>query len=480
MTNIFTTVDILKDPSTIVDYSGLVNITLYKSDIQSNANSGFFQVSYNSNFLSEGKVKLKMDKTSKEFFLSNIYLTNLIHNNIQGLTDSQSNSDRSIKGELILESTKKDDGSKIYLCFLIKSIISGSPTNNSYFGLLTRIINNLITDNNSKYNYKDSSTSSVPLGSNISKVELNISGDSSLSNQNNGCICYKDTRNNALIIVFLNPITYINSTNTNTGIKTNFNGFDFDNYLTSKNSFTNFSSYPLNETDKISTENHSNIGDPENGILENDIYIDCNPTGEGEENIKTYKLPINSDLMGDIQNSSLSKLMNNFAMFGVLLLVSYIGIPKVYNMAVCDKMNDEDQYYARIFILFYFIIVIFSLFVDGSVDGDMTELLVGFFFIFLAILTYVLVLDVGSNSDQDFDISVFIIFAVEALSYVLFKPKNLAIIILFFVILMITVCIVKDKDGNTFITTKTGKKTTAWLSLLVIPTFAGLITWIIE
>ena len=51
MTNIFTTVDILKDPSTIVDYSGLVNITLYKSDIQSNANSGFFQVSYNSNFL---------------------------------------------------------------------------------------------------------------------------------------------------------------------------------------------------------------------------------------------------------------------------------------------------------------------------------------------------------------------------------------------------------------------------------------------
>jgi len=184
--------------------------------------------------------------------------------------------------------------------------------------------------------------------------------------------------------------------------------------------------------------------------------------------------------MNDIQNSSVSKLINNFVMFGFLLLVSYIGIPKLYDIAVCEKMDDNEQYYARIFILFYFVVVIFSLFVDGSKDGDMNELLAGFFFVFLAIITYVLVLDVDTNTEKTFEISIFIYFVIQVISYAIFNLKNLAINIILFIILIITVSLVKDKNGNKFITTKQGIKTTCWITLLAIPTFSGLINWIVK
>lgn len=470
----FTSEDIIN--ADIVNYSGLVNMNFYTSDItHTKSSDGYFGISYDKNNSPNSSSSISYE--NQLFYVKNVYFTNLIHNNIQGITDPISNANQidKIQGEFIIEAF--DDKSKyLCLCFLLKSTISNTgSTDDSTTGLFTNFFNTIITTNGS-INTKNSSKASYT---------ATISDNRSIPQQTDGCISYKvarkekdnDTNINTTIIVFLNPITYNNSHPV-------FKNLSPNSYLDGLKKFKMYASYPLNKADKNNTkQNLANGVESTNKsgmALENDIYIDCNPTGEGEENIKTYKLPINSDLMGDIQNSSLSKLINNFAMFGVLLLVSYVGIPKLYNMAVCDKMNDEDQYYARIFILFYFIIVIFALFVDGSADGDMTELLVGFFFIFLAILTYVLVLDVGSNNDQDFNISTFIIFFVEVLSYVLFKPKNLAIIILFFVILMITVCLVKDNDGNTFITTKTGKKTTAWLSLLVIPTFAGLITWIIE
>ena len=188
--------------------------------------------------------------------------------------------------------------------------------------------------------------------------------------------------------------------------------------------------------------------------------------------------------MNDIQNSSLSKLINNFAMFGVLLLVSYIGIPKLYNITVCDKMNDEDQYYARMFILFYFIVVIFSLFVDGSTNSDMTEMLVGFFFIFWAILTYVLILDIGSSTENEFDITTFFKFVIDVLKYTFLNYYRLSFMLIFFIILIITVCLVKVTDDKgkkqMYIESKKGLRTFLWILLLVIPTIIGLTSWIVE
>lgn len=474
--SIFTSQDIINDPTSIINYSGLTGMEIYQSDIQSKKatydisnpldSKPSFKVSYSSD---ETNVISTIPKNTGNFKTTNFYFFGLIHDNISGVTDSASNSDKSINGEFIIENTLEGkDSSKLYLCFLLKKVNS-NPTNDPENGLLSTFLNKIINDNTGSPCFKDSYVS----GSKCNSSEtINVANNDSIPVQNKGCIAYFDSKKNSTVIVYLNPITYTTGTR------------KLESYLSnlSKTSGNLFSKYPFNETDIILSglQNASNDTSKSKTSTDNDndkIYIDCNPTGEGQENIKTYNLPINSDLMSDLQNSSISKLLNNFVMFGILLLVSYVGIPKLYNYAVCDKLGDEQQYYARTFILFYFVVVISALFIDGSINSDMREIFIGFFFIFLAIITYVLVLDVGTSADFTFNIGTFITFVVKSVIY-LFYPKNLAIISIFEAILIVCGIFIKDKDGNRYASTAHGLKLMLWIGLLAIPTIIGLITWI--
>jgi hypothetical protein len=80
---------------------------------------------------------------------------------------------------------------------------------------------------------------------------------------------------------------------------------------------------------------------PPNNISKRDddeIYIDCSPTGASEEEINTYNVPINSKLMSEKQQSDFMSTTINFAFFSILSLVGYFIIPMFYKKVVIDMI----------------------------------------------------------------------------------------------------------------------------------------------
>jgi len=444
--------------TSVVDYSGLVNMALFSSDVQSVKDDKFFNVSYN---FSPCSVTTNINDIQSVYNTTSFYIYGLLHN-ITGLTDKLQN----VNGEFVIENVSQLDGSKLYLCFLLQSVTAtDNPTNDAKNGLLSHFFNSLVTDSNGTFIEKGNTS--------VNKnIKISPYYDETIPSQTN-CITYFDTTKNATVVIYTNPITYNTVTNTT----------NFKSYLDGLTTTTKlFNVQPNLSSDKInnkSTSSTGSTGSNSKSNIENDnIYIDCNPTGESEESIKTYNLPINSNLMNDIQKSSVSTLINNFAMFSILLIICYIGIPQLYSAAVCEKnMGDEDQYYSRIFIFVYFAVVIFALFVQGSVNQDMNELLAGFFFMFLAVLTYILVLDNGNN-DIAFNIKDFVVFIFGILNH-LFNPTKTTIYIIGFFLAMVLISsfFMKDNDGHVFISSNKGQIAICWISILVIPTVSGLITW---
>lgn len=446
--------------TSVVDYSGLVNMALFSSDVQSQTTDKYFKISYN---FSPCSVSTNINDTQSVYNATNFYIYGLLHN-ITGLTDKLQN----INGEFIIENVSQLDGSKLYLCFLLQSIgATENPTNDPKNGLLSQFFNNLVTDSNGSFINKGSSSANK-------NIQISPYYDQTIPPQTN-CITYFDTTNNATVIIYTKPITYNTVTNTSS-FKTYLDGLITKTKL--------FKTQPVSTNDKInnkstgSSSTSTSTSTSKSNIENDNIYIDCNPTGESEESIKTYKLPINSNLMNDIQKSSVSTLINNFAMFSILLIICYVGIPQLYSAAVCEKnMSDEDQYYSRIFIFVYFSVVIFALFVQGSANQDMNELLAGFFFMFLAVLTYILVLD-SETSDIVFKIKDFVVFIFGILNH-LFNPSKITIYIIGFFLAMVLISsfFMKDNDGNVFISSNKGQIAICWISILVLPTISGLITW---
>jgi len=317
--------------TSVVDYSGLVNMALFSSDVQSVKDDKFFNVSYN---FSPCSVTTNINDIQSVYNTTSFYIYGLLHN-ITGLTDKLQN----VNGEFVIENVSQLDGSKLYLCFLLQSVTAtDNPTNDAKNGLLSHFFNSLVTDSNGTFIEKGNTS--------VNKnIKISPYYDETIPSQTN-CITYFDTTKNATVVIYTNPITYNTVTNTT----------NFKSYLDGLTTTTKlFNVQPNLSSDKInnkSTSSTGSTGSNSKSNIENDnIYIDCNPTGESEESIKTYNLPINSNLMNDIQKSSVSTLINNFAMFSILLIICYIGIPQLYSAAVCEKnMGDEDQYYSRIFI----------------------------------------------------------------------------------------------------------------------------------
>jgi hypothetical protein len=79
-----------------------------------------------------------------------------------------------------------------------------------------------------------------------------------------------------------------------------------------------------------------------------EIYIDCNPTGETKDEDDAYVIPVNSDIMDNKSNYDNSLMVTNFAIFAVITVFSYFNIPPLYKYAVIDlvllgtKIKKED------------------------------------------------------------------------------------------------------------------------------------------
>ena len=165
-----------------------------------------------------------------------IYLSGVIHNNIKQIPTTNA------VGELIIEHNALTGTGKLYVCILLN------------------YSSNILSDKNSA----DDLIYVVTSDDKRKQVLLN----SSIPTQQNAVVY---TENGNKIIVFVSPI-YISS-NSNNNIKK----------LSTVQLFNTYSAtYTVLPQNNISMAGND------------DIYIDCSPTGASAEEIATYNVPINS------------------------------------------------------------------------------------------------------------------------------------------------------------------------------------------
>jgi len=264
--------------------------TVNKNEIESsvtNTSVNYFKAPFVNNS-SNPNFYYTNDGTTKSYFTKNIYICKLLHNNIIGITDSNTN----IIGELVIELQSTTSSEKCYVCFVLeKPPMYGAPPTgdiDSLLGLPKK---------------DDSLSADIVLNNSISTQET--------------AIVYNN--NNASIFVFTESIIISSDSST----MVSGYGSDGMSGLFSANAPTDYVLIP-----------HKNI----NIKQDDQIYINCNPTGESSETLNTYNLPINSELMNQKQDMDYMKTSVNFAIFSFVLVGCYFVVPPFYKFMVLDKI----------------------------------------------------------------------------------------------------------------------------------------------
>jgi len=515
----FTKADIVLKPTEFLNYY-LTGLHFGATNIQTMATTGYYQLSYDSTTSSNSYQATYYNhpttNSNAHYKLTNLYFYQLIHNNITGITNGTGRLDNII-GELVLELNNSSDSTKLYLCFLIQSVTSKGTDDyiTKQGGSISQIFDNIISDPDNKgtiFYKSDVKTTSSSTGKATGLSTISPSSDGTIPRQDGtGCIIYSNTKNssNNTVVVYLKPITVSNP------------GFiSFISGSTIKDTTTLFDIYPQPITssgDSQTTANSQILSNPSNmspsqqnsvktttttdgstSTVDEQIYIDCNPTADSNgdailDSELAYNIPLNSTLMQDIQHSSMAQLSSNFLFFGFVVFVAYMGIPRFYNMAICDKMSsNEDKISAKAFIMMYLLIICVVLFYEGQQNGNMTELLAGSAFVFFTILTYILI----SNEENregvtgSFNLPQFIGFLTGVLKHLIGPNCLPMIIVLWIILLIILVCLafIPGQKSNlpkddvyvegASITRDQFRDYFCWIGLLVIPTIVGTMTWI--
>ena len=337
----------------VIDYP---RVTLNKNEITMPADKrGGFSIPY-PNTSSENNFYYTAGGTQLNYMHTNLYINQLIHYNIEGLTSNNSN----MVGELIIEHHTLTNTTKLYSCYLLE----------------TKSI--LLTDENEI----DKMLSMPDKQSDNLDVDMNM-----VLPKQDSCIVYKSGNN--YVCVFTTPILI------NTASKEKI----VNNFATTTTLF-NISPTPGN--DIIPKKLYVVI--PGNYISKRDaeeIYIDCNPTGVSEEEINTYSVPISSKMASQSQESDYMKTTVNYGLFMLTALISYIIVPLFYKNVVIDTSTmlfdiDTVKRFTRIrsadiLIGIGFIIIISSLFGAGTADSDMYSTSVAMFISVFYILSVALV-----------------------------------------------------------------------------------------
>jgi len=230
-----------------------------------------------------------------------IYFYPLLHNNITDKTDGTHGSE--IDGEIVIElSGVEGTTGEAYACFFAKF-------NNNHIFSDVDVFKHLID---------------MP-GSGGNTINL----DTSIPSQD-FCIYYRanplNTSGNPVtttlvdVFVFSTPISinrdtqslFVNSETTSSGTR-----------LFSVDAPTNY---------EIVVRNIGTINDDQ-------IYIDCNLTGESQETVASYNIPVNSAFSDSIGESNYMKMTVNFGIFTIALFFTYFTVPVLYKMTVIDRIN---------------------------------------------------------------------------------------------------------------------------------------------
>ena len=239
-----------------------------------------------------------------------LYLYGKLHHNISGITSGDHSN---IIGEIVIEHNNANkQAMKIFTCFLIEER-AGKDTDNS----LDKLIKLVKNESNA--------------------LEMTVSLNPIIPKQTR-CFHYEDDENH--IFVYTNPILVSNDTS-------NF----FKNNLATKTKLFNVypGDYELIKLDKNTKEKFGNIKEG----MTDEIYIDCQPTGESAEEINSYEFPLNSEFVKNQGQVDFFRMIMNWIILIGIIVASFFTIPPLYKKIVIDNINKFDEY--------------------GSSDGDKTN-----------------------------------------------------------------------------------------------------------
>jgi hypothetical protein len=289
--------DTNKNNKIVYDYN---NIEIKNSDITFDKKTGNFKIPVT---FPVNIPNVTYPNSLSNYNAKTIYISNLVHNNITNLTDSYKNianvNTDSIMGELIIEHTKITGYGNLYTCFFLKFVDSTTDTND--LDNLLNMYNNEVTSVQFNLN-KILSSQDYGIVYNVNKL---IDGTATTT---------------TTAMVFVTPI-YLNKKSYSIFVKNIYN----------KSGLNKMSIYDVNYI-VLPKANISQRGEEE-------IYIDCTPTGESAETIATYNVPIQSEYTRDWGKLDFMKMTIQLLMVFILLLTTYFGVPIMYKRVVVDNIN---------------------------------------------------------------------------------------------------------------------------------------------
>jgi len=348
------------------------NLTYYSSNY-------YYQITYPIGTGSNGaKLTYAKQGIPTVYTPTYMYIFSLLHNNITGITSTgDSKEDSKFVGELVIEHKNNNNDNKLFLCILLKE------PDTKFDGPVSSIDNilEMIQSDQTAVNVQDK---------NPAKNSCELLFDKKDIKKNQNCFIYNDTIHpNNIVIVLTEPIDL--------GIRTNANQigkFESNTDLFSISAPTNYES----ETSGASTNAPPETSDNKvlGKTIDDEIYIDCQPTGTSLEEIATYNIPIGSALSQDMQKIDYMKTSVNFFLFCLGLILVYMGVPMLYKMLVIDKtlskISGEDEQKktiraADVLICTFGVYYVLSCFYYGfRSDGEMSLILNGLFgFVILGI-----------------------------------------------------------------------------------------------
>lgn len=258
-----------------------------KSDIQYDPYNPYLTVTFPNNQVTPNLL-LTIPNVVNSWQTTSISIYSLLHNNIQKLTDVP---DSDFIGELVVKLNSTSTSSSTYVCFLLQT----NP------------------DSNAPANDVDNF---MFLYANPNSVSGTITLNHSIPKQKRA-IYYRDVRSDSHVIVFTTPIS-VNQVST----------MFIENSITSMGAPFSVNAPPNKAYSVITSITELN---------EDQIYISCNPTGESDETLQTYNVPINSEYTSAKQQIDYMKMTVNFFLFFLGLLFSYFFIPTIYKVIAIDQ-----------------------------------------------------------------------------------------------------------------------------------------------
>lgn len=275
------------------------------------------------------------------FNANKIYISALLHNNIKQIPTNNT------VGELVIEHNALTGSGKLYICILLNY--------NS----------NIVSDKNNVDDLIDVFTSD----SKITQITLN----NVIPTQQNA-IVYTDNGNK--IIVFVSPM-YISSN--------------------SKNKIQNLSKQQLFNA---YSSNYKVLPQTNISMAGNDeIYIDCSPTGASAEEIATYNVPINSEYTQDAGKLDFMKASIQLFQVIIFIVLIYFSVPFIYKTAVIDVIERLISYEKKatrnttvdIILSFIAFIVFISIVFNAAKKEDYHQMLYGGYFILFCFLSIAII-----------------------------------------------------------------------------------------